>query len=129
MAYNLYRLSIFFDNRQWRTRAEQMLRHLAGVIIKYPASFGFWLSVFFEMIEGTKEIAVLGTDWKYYLEKILGVYISHKLVQSSAKPLAAYPLLANKPENSEIRIYVCENYACHQPVSTIQDFVGLLHGK
>lgn len=129
MAYNLYKLSIFYDNRVWRAKAEQMVRSLADVIIKYPASFGFWLSLFFEIIEGTKEIVVMGAEWKYYLEKILGVYISHKLVQASAKPLAQYPLLANKPENSEIRIYVCENYACRQPVNTIQDFVSLLSGK
>jgi len=129
MAYNLYRLSIIYNIPEWRTRSEKMVRSLSDVMIKYPTSFGVWLGLLFEMTEGTKEIAILGKNWEIYLEKLLGVYISHKLAQASAIPLPGYPLLADKPEISETRIYLCENYACRQPVSTLQEFVSLLHSK
>lgn len=129
MAYNLYRLSIFFDIREWRMKAGEMVKSLADVVIKYPASFGVWLNLFFEMLEGTKEIAVIGKDWQKHLQKILGIYISHKLVQAAPIPLPGYPLLSNRPETSENRIYLCENYACRQPVNTIQEFVSLLQCK
>jgi hypothetical protein len=129
MAYNLYRLSIFFDEKDWRKRAEEMLRAMADVVIKYPASFGVWLSLLFEMANGTKEITVLGKDWENYLRKILGIYISHKLVQAAETPLSGYPLLAGKPEADENRIYLCENYACRHPVNTIGEFVSLLQRK
>lgn len=129
MAYNLYHLSIFFDVEEWRNKAEQMVRSLADVIIKYPASFGVWLSLLFEMTAGTKEIAILGKEWKNFLQKILGIYISHKLVQAAENPVRMYPLLSNKPEADETRIYLCENYECHQPVNTISEFVSLLSGK
>jgi uncharacterized protein YyaL (SSP411 family) len=78
------------------------------------------------MIEGTKEIVVLGPDAKNYLEKILSVYISHKLALAAETSLPGYPLLADKPETSEILIYLCENYACRQPFSTIQEFYACL---
>jgi uncharacterized protein YyaL (SSP411 family) len=129
MACNLLHLSIFFDIREWRGRAEQMVRSLGDVIIKYPTSFGVWLALLFEMTEGTKEIAVLGKEWEKYLQKVLGIYISHKLVQAAEIPLSGYPLLSDKPETSETRIYLCENYACRQPVNTIQEFVSLLQRK
>ena len=129
MAYNLYRLSIIFDINEWRTRSETMVRSLSDTATKYPTSFGVWLALLFEMTEGTREIAILGNEWEIYLENILGVYISHKLAQASATPLPGYPLLADKPETSETRIYLCENYACRQPVTTLQEFVSLLHSK
>lgn len=129
MAYNLYRLSIFFDIKEWRSKAEQMIRTLNDVIIKYPGSFGVWLSLLFEMIDGTKEIVVLGEEWGNYLQKIIAVYISHKLVQAAKVPLPGYPLLHDKPETSETRIYLCENYVCRQPVNTIQELVRLLQLK
>jgi uncharacterized protein YyaL (SSP411 family) len=129
MAYNLYRLSILFDHPGWRSRSEAMIRQMGEVAVKYPTSFGVWLSLFFEIISGTREIAIIGKDWKNYLGKLLGIHISHNLVQASAKPLPGYPLLADKAETSEIRIYLCENYACRQPVNTIQDFVHLIQSK
>jgi uncharacterized protein len=129
MTYNLYRLSIFFDVPEWRSKIEQMVKSLAEVVIKYPGSFGVWLSLFFEITEGTKEIAVLGKEWRNYLQRILGIYISHKLVQAAEIPLPGYPLLTDKPETSKTRIYLCENYACRQPVNTIQEFVSLLQRK
>jgi uncharacterized protein YyaL (SSP411 family) len=129
MAYNLYRLSVFYNIEDWRRKAEEMVRTLNEVIIKYPTSFGVWLSLLFEIVSGTKEIAILGQEWQIYLRKILNVHISHKLVQAAEIPLSAYPLLSDKPNKSDTRIYLCENYMCRQPVNTIPEFVNLLKGK
>lgn len=129
MAANLYRLSIVFDKREWRDRSGQMTRSLSEAIVKYPTSFGVWLGLLYEQISGTTEIAILGKKWKIYHKKIMGIFISHKLAMASADPLPGYPLLADKAGNSEILIYVCKNYACRLPVSTIQDFVSLLGAK
>lgn len=129
MAHNLYRLSIFFDINEWRNRAERMVKSMADVTVKYPTSFGVWLSLLFEMTEGTKEIAVLGKNCEKTLQELLSLYISHKLVQAANIPIPGYPLLSNKPETSETRIYLCENYACRQPVNTIPEFVSLLQRK
>ncbi len=129
MAYNLYRLSILMDQKEWRQRAEDMLVGLGEAIIRYPTSFGVWLMLLFEINKGTAEIAIIGGEWKKYLEKILRIYISHKLALATEEPLPGYPLLAGKAGTSEILIYLCENYACRKPVNTIQDFVTLLQRK
>jgi uncharacterized protein YyaL (SSP411 family) len=129
MALNLYRLAILFDIAEWRKRSEEMVRGLADVTIKYPTSFGAWLAVFFEMIAGTREIVILGKDWENYLQNLLRIPISHKLVQAAEIPLSGYPLFENRPKTSETRIYLCENYACRHPVNTLHDFVSLLQHK
>ena len=129
MAYNLYRLSVVYGRQEWRQRAEGMVRSMGGVPVKYPTSFGVWLALLFELTEGTAEIAVVGKDWKNYLEKLLGIYISHKLALAAPNPLPGYPLLADKASDSKILIYVCKNYACRQPVSTMQDLISLLESK
>ncbi|HEU4470307.1 MAG TPA: thioredoxin domain-containing protein [Flavisolibacter sp.] len=129
MAANLHRLSMYYDKAEWRERAGAMVASLADVVVKYPTSFGLWLGLLSEMIDGATEIAILGKEWKNYLEKILRMYISHKLAMASENPLPKYPLLADKAQSSEILIYLCKNYACRQPVTTIQDLVSLLQHK
>ena len=126
MAYQLYKLSILLDRPEWRKRSEDMLAAIGEVVIKYPTSFGVWLLLLFEINNGTAEIAIIGGEWKKYLGKIQRIYISHKLALATEDPLPGYPLLADKPGNSEILIYLCKNYACRKPVTTIQDFVTLL---
>ncbi|MGZ5286905.1 MAG: thioredoxin domain-containing protein, partial [Flavisolibacter sp.] len=129
MAYNLYRLSILFDEPAWRERSARMVGSLGGAVFQHPTSFGIWLQLIFEQSSGTSEIAIIGKEWENYLENLLGIYISHKLALASANPLPGYPLLANKAESSITRIYLCENYACRQPVNTIPEFVSLLQAK
>jgi uncharacterized protein YyaL (SSP411 family) len=126
MAHNLYRLSIVFNHREWRERAERMLYSIGEVIIKYPTSFGVWLDLFFEIISGTNEVAIIGKDWKTYLVEILAMYLPNKMVMGAAKPSSQYPLLESKAETGETRIYLCQNYSCRQPVTTVQDFTSLL---
>lgn len=126
MAQNLYRLSILYDNLPWRRQAEDMLQGIGDAAVKYPSSFGVWISLLFEIISGTNEIAIVGINQKNYLTEILKLFIPHKLVMASATPDATYPLLANKGEESKTYIYLCKNYACMQPVNTVASFQSLL---
>ncbi len=126
MASNLYKLSICYDQQDWRSRAGEMVKVLGEAIIKYPTSFGVWLSLLFEIIKGTNEIAIVGKEWESYLVKTLGAGIPHKLVLAAEKPVINYPLLADKAENSEILIYLCKNYACRRPVNSVEELRSLL---
>src|SRR6476620_7068699 len=60
MALNLLYLSIVFDIREWKTRAEAMMQSLAQAIINYPASFGVWATCMQQVIRGINEIAITG---------------------------------------------------------------------
>jgi hypothetical protein len=129
MAYNLYRLSIIFDLPEWKEQAIQMVAGLREVIVKYPTSFGVWLGLLFEIQQATNEIAVTGPDAQKLLEEIEGLYIPHKIIMASNAVLNDFPLLAGKGFNDKNHIYLCKNYECGLPVSTIKDFKALLPTK
>jgi uncharacterized protein len=126
MARNLYKLSIIYDRMEWKSRSEEMAITLGEVILKYPTSFGVWLSHLFEIIFGTNEIAILGKDKQMYLGKILALSIPFELVMAAEKTDPRYPLLAEKPDSEGICIYLCRNYACRQPVDSVEGLLDLL---
>lgn len=126
MARNLFQLSILLDKTEWRERTEQMLSAMGQIALRYPTSFGVWLQVIFEMVQGTAEIAVVGENWETYLKDVLHLYIPHKVVMASGSGPDAFPLLRDRPTGAETRIYLCQNYACRQPVTTIAAFKSLI---
>jgi hypothetical protein len=129
MAYNLYQLSKFYDKGDWLKKSESMLGLMGEVAIKYPTSFSMWLCLILETIYGTNEIAIIGNEWEKYHKNVLKSYIPHKVVMSSNKSIDRYPLLANKASNSEVLLYLCKNYACNQPVKTVERLISLLKLK
>ena len=125
MACNLYFLSVFFDKVEWRKRAETMALSLNDVIVKYPTSFGVWLSLLFEIIYGINEIAIVGPEYDKKLKELLSVYIPHKIVMAAGEADDAFPLLKDKP-GKELLIYLCKDYTCLKPVKTIDEIRKLM---
>lgn len=126
MAANLYQLGVLLDKQDWKRRAEDMVGAVSEISVKYPTSFGNWLIVIHQLITGISEIALTGPQWKDLLKQVLFVYVPYRLIMASEIPKKEYPLLAEKPMDSENHIYLCKNYACLRPVSTVDDFVKLL---
>lgn len=126
MACNLNLLSVFFAKPEWKKRAETMMLSLSDVIVKYPTSFGVWLSVLFEFIQGINEIAVVGPGYEEKLKELLSIYIPHKVIMASKEADNDFPLLKDKFGN-ELLIYLCKDYACQRPVRTLEEFRSLVH--
>lgn len=119
MAINLYKLSIIFDLPEWKEQAIAMVSSVGSVTIKYPTSFGVWLSGIEELVRGTNEIAIVGKDWKMMLKKVLEKFIPHKIIMGSETGQSQHPLLKDKGIEGETLIYLCRNYACLKPVNTV----------
>ena len=129
MALNLYRLSISYDKFEWRERAMSMARSMGELPIRYPTSFGIWLSFIHEIIAGTKEISIVGNQWKEYLVELLREYIPYKILMAFEEGLPGYPMLAGKGQKDQTIIYLCTNYECAQPVDSIKRLNSLLSVK
>ena len=121
MALNFYRLSIFFDDSRWRQKAVQMVSSFGSMAIKYPTSFGVWLSVLFQISFGASEIAILGPDYATILKRVLALYLPHSILMSAPKE-NDFALLQGKTFNGRTLIYLCRNYACQQPVDSVEEF-------
>lgn len=125
MALNLLELGILFDNNLWRQRAQSMITGLSNVAIKYPTSFGVWLDALYQSIKGTREIVLIG-DYKEALDRLLHTPLPFSIIMASAKADSNYPLLKDKISDKPLSIFLCENYACRQPVFQIEDLLKQL---
>lgn len=126
MASNLHYLSIVFNEPEWFTRAEKMVKSLSNVILRYPTSFGVWAADMQQLIKGLNEIALVGKHAAEHLPEALQKYIPGKILQTSEKENNAFPLLEGKVPGEDLKIYLCRNYACLQPLDNIDQLMKSL---
>ncbi len=126
MVHNLQRLGVLLDNDQWRAHAAEMVERMRPTLERYPLSFERWaLALLFERYP-RPEIAVVGPDALAVAQQLQRHFTREAVVAASPKPLAQIPLLKDKPADADTCIYVCQNYACQRPVSTVEEAITLL---
>ena len=128
MAGLLYQLSIYFDNPDWRQRSSEMLRYLGQVLTRYPTSFGCWDCLLIEMTMGTVELAVTGRNFKEIHQELLAQYIPNKVVMATAIENEQFALLAGKLVTETTEIYVCKNFTCLKPVTSVAETMSYING-
>lgn len=126
MAWNLYYLSIVFDEPRWRERAVNMALPLGGLTGKYPTSFGMWISVLYDIFSDFYEIAVVGERYRDMVPGILSRYVPNKIIQSAAGDQPRFPLLANRYVKDKTFIYLCRHYSCLMPVEKVAELMQLI---
>ncbi len=126
MAHNLYHLGVVFDNVVWRERAARMCAGLGQVVNKYPTSFGVWATMNLGLTYSIPEIAIVGQNFDKVRRDFLRTFIPLRIFQSSALENPRFPLLAGKPYSPATQLYLCKNYTCHNPVSTVNELVRLM---
>jgi uncharacterized protein YyaL (SSP411 family) len=127
MAGNLYLLSVYFNDPDWKRRAEEMLLFIKDMAEKYPTSFGCWGLNLQMYVNGIKEIVIVGIGFKEFLRQVLKEYIPLRLVQAAPAENDAWSLLKGKAvATSETKIFICENYQCLQPAENFEQFKNQL---
>jgi uncharacterized protein len=127
MAYNLYQLSILFDKKNWKQRAFDIVSSLGKNILRYPTSFGNWACLLQELVSGTSEVVLTGEDFRKLHADLLQYYIPHRVLMASATSNPASPLLTGKPVTNPPSIWLCRNYSCQHPVTTIKELIALIN--
>jgi uncharacterized protein YyaL (SSP411 family) len=126
MLYNLHHLSILFDQHEWKHRAGKAVLSLGNPIINYPTSFAVWGCLLQEIIDGTQEIAVVGEKSSLLIAPILAEFIPHKVFMAPSKITGSLPLIKGKSYSNPALIYLCKQYACKQPVESLDELLKLL---
>ncbi len=127
MAYNLHHLSILFDEKEWGQRSIAMISSLGKAITRYPTSFGNWACLLQEIIAGTNEIAVVGTDFSNLHTDLLTHFIPHRVLMASKVSNSTFPLLVDKPAIVTAAIYLCRSYTCQKPVFSAKELISLIN--
>ena len=127
MAKNLRYLGILLDKKDYLERSEKMLLSMKGAVKKYPTSFANWAGALLEATFLPPEIAVVGENAFDLARDIQRKYLPPGTVlMATDKENDEFPLLKGKRIEKGTYIYVCQNYACQQPVTSIADFEQLI---
>jgi uncharacterized protein YyaL (SSP411 family) len=128
MAHNLIELSVLFDIPEWKQRAETMAAKMLRMAENYPTSFGVWAMLIQLLVNGLREIAIVGEDFQLLTKQIMHEYLPYKVVQGALQADNDWPLLKQKIiSQNETNIYICQNYECHQPISGFESFKNFLN--
>ena len=129
MAENLFRLGLYVDKSDWKEKSIRMVSSLGKAIVRYPTSFGSWACSFFEISVGTNEIVIISEEPQLILTQVLKEYIPHKVIMAAADGSNSFPLLSGKEKYKETALYLCRNYTCENPVSSISALIDLIRRK
>jgi uncharacterized protein YyaL (SSP411 family) len=129
MAENLYKLGLYFDNAACNAKCSRMINSLGNAIVRYPTSFGVWACLFQELVTGTNEIAIIGSNAQVALLQVLKEFIPHKIVMCSTTDNMDFPLLKGRQLANELTLFLCRNYSCQRPVNTVEELMALIRDK
>lgn len=129
MAYNLYKLSVFFNRQEWKQRSLDMIAAIDQAITRYPTSFGIWNGLLLEIIAGTNELAIVGKNASATHMELLKEFIPHRILMASFNEENTFSLLRGKMATEPASIYLCKNFACLKPVNTIAALMSLINSS
>ncbi len=138
-AMNLLRLGRLTGKVELERKAEELIRSFSAEIAAYPMGYTQMLHAIDFMIGPTKEIVIVGDPkeetTKQMIEAIHQTYLPNKVVlvhsdgpeKESAQKLAPF-LKEMKPVDNKPTAYVCEQYACQTPITSLKELQGALKG-
>ncbi|MBL7793463.1 MAG: thioredoxin domain-containing protein [Saprospiraceae bacterium] len=126
MVTNLLKLGILLDKPAYREQAAAMCRQLADSVTKYPSSFSRWAIGMSTLAYGMREIAITGAHAHTEARALLAAYLPQKVLMATSETNDNYPLLSGKIVGADTNIFICKDYACRLPVSTLAQALQLL---
>ncbi|WP_281989987.1 thioredoxin domain-containing protein [Aquimarina aggregata] len=125
MAKNLFLLSHYFDESNYKNISQQMLHNIKPQIEAYASGYSNWLDLMLNYSYDFYELVIVGTNAKEKIQEINKTYIPNKLLAGSTLDSES-PLLKNRFIEDETLFYVCVNNACKFPVNETSKAIELL---
>ncbi|HEV2075979.1 MAG TPA: AGE family epimerase/isomerase, partial [Thermoleophilaceae bacterium] len=124
-AYGLLRLSALTGEHEYERRAEGVLRIAGRLVGRAPLAFPHLLSAMAFHLTAVREVALVGRDTAE-LERVVRSEFRPYVVVAGG-PEDGVPLLAGRePVDGRAAAYVCERFACRQPVTETAELARLL---
>ena len=121
----LLKLAKFTGDERSERFAIATLRLAASQISRHPQGFGRALSALEFHLGETKEVVVVGEKGNELEREIQGKFLPDAVVVLSSEPethAATIPLLKDRGMiDGKATAYVCENFVCQRPVTSIDD--------
>jgi uncharacterized protein YyaL (SSP411 family) len=122
----LLKLSKLTGNENYEKFAVTVLRLISARIRRYPQAFGKSLSALEFYLGSVKEIVIVGEKGNDLEKALWQKYLPVKVSVLSDKPetdAGLIPLLQDrKAIEDKPTAYVCQNFVCQKPVTTVEEF-------
>ncbi|MBX5468712.1 MAG: thioredoxin domain-containing protein [Thermoleophilaceae bacterium] len=126
-AYGLLRLAELTGEHEYARRAEGVLRLLHELAPRHPQAFAHLLQALDFHLAQVKEVAIVGPG-RAPLERVArGAFRPH-VVLAGGEPDGVPLLEGRTPVDGRAAAYVCERFACKQPVTDPAELEALLAG-
>lgn len=134
----LLRLAVLTGNEEYSRKATAIFRLLRDPLARYPSAFGRLLAALDFYLSSPNEIVIIGprgdARTQELVREVWKRYIPNKvLVQAEENETAApevIPLLRERTMvKSSATAYVCENYTCQQPATTVAELAAQLSSQ
>jgi uncharacterized protein YyaL (SSP411 family) len=121
---NLLRLARITGREDFQASAERLMRTFAGRVASTPYAMPQMLCAVEFAMARHREVVVAGAIPEAMRRAIHGKFDPHRILLNAGPELAAL-----RPGVGDMRgpaVYVCENFVCNAPVTTVEDLLRLL---
>ena len=120
LAFVLLRLARIYGDAELERRAVGVFRLVRGALPRAPQAFGHALSALDLHFSPPRELAILGSVESEVARAALEPFDPNTVV--AIGPAEGVPLLEGKGlVDGKPAVYVCENFACHAPVTAVEN--------
>jgi uncharacterized protein YyaL (SSP411 family) len=129
MAYGLLRLALLTGEYAYEERALGVFALLHRIAFQHPQAFAHLLQAIDFHLASVQEVALAGDD-AAALERVVRARFRPHLVLAGGDGGGAVPLMEGRtPVDGRAAAYVCERFACKQPVTEPDALAALLDGS
>ncbi len=126
-ALGLLRLSALSGERSYAEAAESVFRLFARPAAQHPQSFAHLLRAIDFHLSPTKEVALIGEDLTELAATVRAGFRPHLVLAGGPEDSTEPLLLRDRPSvDGKPTAYVCERFACKQPVADASSLTSLL---
>jgi hypothetical protein len=127
----LLRFADLYDDDASRRRAMYVVESLAPAMARYPTAFGHMLGNADMVINGAIELAIVGDlrghEFHALANAASSEYVPSLVVAGGAAGETEIALLRDRSaRDGRATAYVCRNYACEEPATSVVALVGQL---
>jgi uncharacterized protein YyaL (SSP411 family) len=125
-AFGLLRLAALTGEHEYAERAEGVFRLLHKLLPQHPQAFPHLLQALDFRLAPVKEVALVGDEGREALERTVRSRFRPHVVIAGGEADGVPLLEGRTPVDGRAAAYVCEQFACKQPVTAPEDLEALL---
>lgn len=125
LAKNLFKLSHFYDDLEYKKMAHQMVNNIKPKILESPAAYPNWMDLMANFTFKHYEFVITGKNAKKDLKTLNSYYLPNILIAGSLKE-SNIPLLKNRYSDEKSYSFVCVDGACKLPETDVRKAIDQL---